>query len=117
MFIIDAACQVLLAAEVVAILSCLHVPLHAATVLGIEGATRVVKIAAGWMPARIGADESGIAAAFFALGLSPAAGLTLALARRLRDLVGALLGLSWLALSAGLSKFSATTEEATCKLS
>jgi hypothetical protein len=117
MFLLDAACQVLLAAEVVAILWCLHVPFHGMTVLGIEGASRAIKIAAGWMPARIGADESGIAAAFFALGLSPASGLTLALARRSRDLLGALIGLSWLALSAGMWKFSAATEEASCKLS
>src|SRR5262249_48794429 len=117
MFLLDAACQILLAAEVVAILCCLKIPFHAATVLGIEGASRAIKIAAGWMPARIGADEGGIAAAFFALGLSPASGLTLALARRSRDLLGALIGLSWLVLSAGIWKFSTTTEEATCKLS
>jgi hypothetical protein len=117
MFLLDAACQVLLAAEVVAILSCLHVPFRAMTVLGIEGASRAIKIAAGWMPARIGADESGIAAAFFALGLSPASGLTLALARRSRDLLGALIGMCWLALGTGIWKVSAATEEASCKLS
>jgi hypothetical protein len=86
-------------------------------VLGIEGASRAIKIVAGWMPARIGADESGIAATFFALGLSPSSGLTLALARRSRDLFGAFIGLSWLAMSAGFYKFSTRTEEATCKLS
>jgi hypothetical protein len=115
MFLLDVACQALLAAEVVAILWCLHVPFHTMTVLGIEGASRAIKIAAGWMPARIGADESGFAAAFFALGLSPASGLTLALARRSRDLFGALIGLSWLALSSGIWKFPAVTGEATCK--
>ena len=117
MFALDLACQVLLAGEVVAILAALHIPIHATTVLAIEGSSRAIKIAAGWMPARIGADESGVAAAFFALGLSPASGLTLALARRSRDLCGALIGLSWLALSASAWKSSASTEEATCKLS
>jgi hypothetical protein len=70
--------------------------------LAIEGVSRGIKIMAGWMPARIGADESGIAGAFFAFGLSPASGLTLALARRSRDLLAALIGLSWLALSSGV---------------
>ena len=126
MFLLDVACQVLLGAEVVAILWCLNIPLHAGTVLGIEGASRAIKIIAGWMPARIGADESGIAGAFLAFGLSPASGLTLALARRSRDLLAALIGLSWLALTAGFLKVSSARipkaayskrEEITCKLS
>jgi hypothetical protein len=104
MFWLDVACQLLLASEVVAILWCLQIPIRGATVLGIEGAARSIKIMAGWMPARIGADESGMAGAFLAFGLSPASGLTLALARRSRDLLCALIGLSWLALSAGLWK-------------
>jgi len=101
MFLLDAACQVLLAVEVVAVLWCLKIPLHVGTVLAVEGATRAIKIMAGWMPARIGADESGVAGAFLAFGLSPASGLTLALARRCRDLLAALIGLSWLVFSAG----------------
>ena len=125
MFLLDVICQILLGAEVAAVLWCLRIPLHAGTVLGIEGASRAVKIMAGWMPARIGADESGIAGAFLAFGLSPASGLTLALARRLRDLLAALIGLSWLALSAGFLKLSSTRipntaysikEQTTCKL-
>jgi hypothetical protein len=106
MFLLDVACQVLLGAEVVAAFWCLKIPLHAGTVLAVEGASRAIKIMAGWMPARIGADESGIAGAFFAFGLSPASGLTFALARRSRDLLAALIGLSWLALSAGFFKVS-----------
>jgi hypothetical protein len=125
MFLLDVTCQVLLGAEVIAILWCLGIPLHAATVLGIEGASRVIKIMAGWMPARIGADESGTAGAFLAFGLSPASGLTLALARRSRDLLAALIGLSWLALSSGFLKGASALipeaayskeEERTCKL-
>jgi hypothetical protein len=101
MFWLDALCQVLLAAEVVAIFLSLKIPLHAATVLGIEGATRAIKMATGWMPARIGADESGIAGTFLAFGLSPASGITLALARRSRDLLAALIGLTWLMWGTG----------------
>jgi hypothetical protein len=106
MLLLDAACQVLLAAEVAAIFIALSIPLRASAVLAVEGAGRAIKIATGWMPARIGADESGIAAAFLVFGLSPASGLTLALARRTRDLLAALVGLTWLALSAGLMKVS-----------
>jgi hypothetical protein len=125
MLLLDVACQVLLAAEVVVIFWCLKIPLHAATVLGVEGATRAIKLMAGWMPARIGADESGVAGAFVAFGLSPASGLTLALARRSRDLLAALIGLSWLALRseflrcapAGIPKTAYWKEEkTTCKL-
>jgi hypothetical protein len=125
MFLLDIACQVLLGAEVVAMLWCLRISFHAGTVLGIEGASRAIKIVAGWMPARIGADESGIAGAFLAFGLSPASGLTLALARRSRDLRAALIGLSWLALTARFWKVSVARiskaayseeEEKTCRL-
>jgi len=125
MFLLDVICQILLGAEVIAIFWCLRIPFHAGTVLGIEGASRAVKIMAGWMPARIGADESGTAGAFSAFGLSPASGLTLALARRSRDLLAALIGLTWLALSAGLLKVSSARnsegtysieEGSTCKL-
>jgi hypothetical protein len=107
MFLLDIACQVLVAAEVLAIFWTLKMPIHAGIVLGLEGATRAIKIMAGWMPARIGADESGTAGAFLAFGLSPASGLALALARRSRDLLAAFIGLSWLALSAGFFRAAA----------
>jgi hypothetical protein len=125
MFLLDVVCQVLLAAEVVTVFWCLKTPLTAGTVLAVEGASRAIKIAAGWMPARIGADESGTAGAFFAFGLSPASGLTLALARRSRDLLAALIGLSWLAWRAGncnaspasiLTAACLTEEGSTCKV-
>jgi Lysylphosphatidylglycerol synthase TM region len=125
MFLLDFACQLLLGAEIVAIFCCLKIPLHVGTMLAVEGASRAIKIMAGWMPARIGADESGIAGAFLAFGLSPASGLTLALARRTRDLLAALIGLGWLAFTAGFLKVSSALipkaayskeEEITCKL-
>jgi hypothetical protein len=108
MFLLDIACQALVGAEVLAIFWTLKIPVHAGIVLGVEGATRAIKILAGWMPARIGADESGTAGAFLAFGLSPASGLALALARRSRDLLGALIGLSWLAASAGFLRAQAS---------
>ena len=97
MFLLDFACQVLMASEVVTVFLFLRLPLHAGVILGLEAATRMVKMAAGWMPARIGADESGAAGAFLSFGLPAAAGVALALARRTRDLLACLIGLAWLA--------------------
>ena len=97
MFLLDLGCQALMAAEVVTVFCFLKLPFDAGTVLGLEAATRMVKMAAGWMPARIGADESGAAGAFLSFGLPAAAGVALALARRVRDLLACLVGLTWLA--------------------
>jgi hypothetical protein len=57
----------------------------------------------GWLPARIGIDESGMAAAALTFGLSPLTGLAITLARRIRDLTEALLGFCWLAWRSRLS--------------
>ena len=123
MFALDMVCQALVAAEVVAVFWCLNLPAHMATVLGLEAATRMIKIGAGFMPARIGADESGAAAAFLAFGLPAASGLALALARRTKDLLGCLVGLTWLAYSQKSSEVaanpttaSALNGEMICKL-
>ena len=94
---LDLACQGLQILEAAVVISCAKLPVHILTVLGIEAAVRVTKITAGWIPARVGADEGGAVAAFAAFGLSPAVGLILALARRFRDLVWCLVGLTWLA--------------------
>jgi hypothetical protein len=91
---------VLMVAEVATILWFLKLPLHAGTIVGIEAASRMVKMAAGFMPARIGTDESGTAGAFLAFGLPAASGLALALARRTRDLLACFIGLTWLAWGA-----------------
>ena len=97
MLLLDLSCQVLLAAEVATVFWFLRLPLHAGMIVGLEAATRIVKMVAGWMPARIGADESGAAGAFLSFGLPAAAGVTLALARRTRDLLASIIGLTWLA--------------------
>jgi hypothetical protein len=97
MFWIDAACQVLLASEVVVVLRSLHLPVHFGAVLAIEGMTRALKMISGWIPARLGSDEGGAISAFSLTGLSPLLGLSLALTRRFRDLLWALIGIVWLA--------------------
>ena len=104
MFWIGAACQLLIASEVLVFLWSLHLPIHFFTVLAIEGVTRALKMASGWVPARVGVDEGSAISAFGVVGLSPMLGLGLALTRRVRDLLWALVGILWLAWnSRGLS--------------
>ena len=97
MFLLDLACQVLIAAEAATVFWFLRLPLHAGVILALEAASRLVKMTSGWLPARIGADESGAAGAFLVFGLPAEAGIALALARRTRDLLACLVGLAWLA--------------------
>jgi hypothetical protein len=108
MFWVDLICQLLLVAEVAVVLWSLRLPLHWMTVVAIEGLTRAVKMMTGFVPARLGADESGAMSAFAASGFSPAFGLTLALARRTRDLSWALVGLAWLAWKSRIPKGNKT---------
>ncbi|HXZ79190.1 MAG TPA: lysylphosphatidylglycerol synthase domain-containing protein [Terriglobales bacterium] len=111
MFWLSMGCQLLLASEVAVVLWSLRLPLHLVTVFAIEGLTRAVKMMSGWVPARLGADESGAMSAFAASGLSPAFGLTLAFTRRARDLSWALVGLAWLAWRSRVSRESKTEGE------
>jgi hypothetical protein len=112
MFWIDIACQVLLAAEVVVVLLSLHLPVHFGAVLAIEGMTRAWKMISGWIPARLGSDEGGAISAFALTGLSPLLGLSLALTRRSRDLLWALIGIAWLAWNS--RKLSDRADTGTC---
>jgi hypothetical protein len=96
MFLLDVACQALLLVEVATALYFLRLPLRGGTVLSIEAMSRAVRMIGGWLPARIGVDESGAAAVFAALGLPAAAGLAFAVARRIRDMLNTLAGLTWL---------------------
>jgi hypothetical protein len=97
MFWIDVACQVLIASEVVVILWSLRLPIHFFTVVAIDGVTRTLKLLSGWIPARLGSDEGGAISAFALTGFSPVLGLSLALTRRVRDLLWALVGILWFA--------------------
>jgi hypothetical protein len=112
MFWIDIACQVLLAAEVVVVLLSLRLPVHFGAVLAIEGITRALKMLSGWIPARLGSDEGGAISAFALTGLSPLLGLSLALTRRIRDLLWALIGIVWLAWNS--RKLSDRAETGAC---
>jgi hypothetical protein len=91
------ACQVLIASEVVVILWSLRLPIHFLTVVVIDGVTRALKLLSGWIPARLGSDEGGAISAFALTGFSPILGLSLAVTRRVRDLLWALVGILWFA--------------------
>lgn len=97
MFTADLACQLILFAETTTIMFAMGLPLKLPVLLGIEVVTRMVKLTSGWVPARVGADEGGAAAAFAAFGLAPGAGVVFALTRRCRDLLWCALGLGWFA--------------------
>ena len=109
MFWIDIACQALIASEVVVVLWSLHLPIHFFTILVIEGVTRGLKMLSGWIPARLGSDEGGAISAFALTGLSPTLGLALALTRRVRDLLWALIGIVWLGWNSRGTKRSQNT--------
>lgn len=119
MFWVDLVCQALMAGEVAVMLWALGVHFSLLTVLGIDACTRAVKVAGGWLPARIGVDETGAIGAFVAFGLAPASGLILALARRSRDLLWCVCGLLWLGWNARRSKTAREMkagEEVPCSL-
>lgn len=97
MFCIDLACQGLTVSEIVVVLWSLHLPRHCVAILAIAGITGTVKMLSGWIPARLGSDEGGAISAFALVGFSPMLGLSLALTRRVRDLLWALIGILWLA--------------------
>lgn len=94
-FWIDLTCQVLIASEVSVVLRSLGLPIHFFTVVAIDGVTRALKLVSGWIPARVGSDEGGAISAFALTGFSPLLGLSLALTRRVRDLLWALIGILW----------------------
>jgi len=97
MFACGLTCQILMCFELIAIFWLLRIPCHPSTIMGMEAASRAVKTMGGWLPARMGADESGMAAASLTFGLSSLTGLAVALARRVRDMTEAITGLGWLA--------------------
>lgn len=112
MFFIDVACQVLIASETVVVLWSLHLSAHFVAILAIEGVIRAVKMLSGWIPARLGSDEGGAISAFALAGFSPMLGLSLALTRRVRDLLWAIIGIGWLAWNSRRLSHQAETSAA-----
>lgn len=88
--------QIAMYTEVAAVLRAMELPFSPLTVLAMEASTRVLKIAGTWAPGRIGIDEAGAAGITLLFGLPAAAGLTVAVARRIQSLAWVLAGLIWL---------------------
>jgi hypothetical protein len=105
--VLESVAQLVTLAEVAVVLWAAGMHVSSLQVLAIEAAGRMVKVVGAWIPGRIGADEGGAAASFALLGFSPAAGLMLVLARRVRDLVWCAAGVIWTA-SSGAHRQAAT---------
>jgi hypothetical protein len=97
--VLDSIGQLVTLAEVAAVFWAAGIACSFFQILTIEAGVRVVKILGAWVPGRIGMDEGGSAAAFALLGFSPAAGLMLAVARRVRDVLWCAIGIMWTAAS------------------
>lgn len=107
MFVLDLLVQFVMVAEVLTVMAAIGIHIGVFKLLAVEAATRMVKIVSFYVPARIGTDEAGAAGAFLLFGMAPAAGFTLAIARRAQALVWAAVGLAWLGLSGAAAKATA----------
>ena len=81
------------ALEIYAVLALAGMPVGPATALVLEAVSAAVRFATFMIPASLGALEGGSVAAFVALGLPGAAGLSFTLIRRLREGTWAVIGL------------------------
>jgi hypothetical protein len=93
--LLNLAVQIVMGAEVLIVLAAIGVKIGFLQLLATEGATRIAKILTFYIPARVGADEASGAGAFVLFGMDGAAGLTLAIARRIQALVWVAVGLAW----------------------
>ena len=93
--------QLLLVAELFVLLRAVGEPFLAIHPFLIEAVTKFIGIAFFFIPAQIGASEGVYAVAFGQVGLSAAAGFTLAFVRRLRSLLVAAAGLGFSPLWVG----------------
>lgn len=96
MFLLSFVNQGLGLLEIYAVVIPLGITPGLSSVLVMEAFTKLAKALFFFVPARIGADESSSASIFALLGLAPAAGVTLALARRLRATFWSAVGLTFL---------------------
>jgi len=81
------------ALEIYAVLDLAGIPVGLATALVLEAVSAAVRFATFMIPGSLGALEGGSVAAFAALGLPGAAGLSFTLIRRLREATWAAIGL------------------------
>ncbi len=84
--------------EIYVVLGLAGIPVGLATALVLEAVSAAVRFATFIIPGSLGALEGGNVAAFVALGLPGAAGLSFTLIRRLREATWAVIGLVALAV-------------------
>jgi len=94
---IEAAAQVFLVLELFGFLHALNLVVPVSYAFMIEGSIKVVGLAFVFIPLQVGVAEGAYAVIFAAMGLPPAAGFTLAFARRIRTIALASVGLPALA--------------------
>jgi hypothetical protein len=94
---IEAAAQALLAAEVWVVFAALGLPLAPVDPLLVEGGVKFISVAFFFIPGQVGASEGVYSLLVSALGFPAAAGLTLALVRRVRGVIVAGVGVAVLA--------------------
>lgn len=92
--VLPIVCYMLMALEVWVVFWAVGEPIGATEALTVETFARLASVAAAPIPANIGALEASNAAVAVALGLSSGGALALALARRIRSLLFAALGLA-----------------------
>ncbi len=93
--LLNLAVQIVMGIEVLIVVAAIGVKIGFLQLLATEGATRIAKILTFYIPARVGADEASGAGSFVLFGMDGAAGLTLAIARRIQALIWVAVGLAW----------------------
>jgi hypothetical protein len=90
---IEAGTQVFLVLELLALLHALNLAVPMSHAFMIEGSIKFIGLAFAFVPLQVGVAEGAYALIFDAVGLPPAAGFTLAFARRVRTVAAASVGL------------------------
>jgi len=111
--LLNLAVQIVMGVEVLIVLAAIGVKIGFLQLLATEGATRIAKILTFYIPGRVGADEASGAGSFVLFGMDGAAGLTLAIARRIQALVWVAVGLAWWQVIASQK----TRKEGSCAIS
>jgi Lysylphosphatidylglycerol synthase TM region len=93
--LLNAAVQIVMVAEVLIVVAAIGVKIGFLQLLATEATNRIAKVLTFYIPARVGADEASGAGSFVLFGMDGAAGLTLAIARRIQALIWVAVGLAW----------------------
>lgn len=109
---VDLLVQVVMLAEVWLVLQAVGVPVTWLQLAAIEAGSRTVKMLSFYLPGRVGADEAGAVGTFVLLGLDPAAGVGLAIAKRVQGVFWTAVGLTWLGATGAVRRMPVAPESA-----